>query len=205
MTSIRCIARESSDRHICSSTQTTEKGKSSRRPGGSSNSSGLDLTPLSASSYFTQALEVSPADSTLTFRAYYSPPRPASSSSSSESHKRGSVVVCHHGAGSGGTTFAALAKQVSERSGGELGSLAFDARGHGEHISSGRLARAVTNVCYRTFVSRTPQARLVRKVTPMQTSQLKATTLSCHSTTCKAILWRSSPRFSQRLPNVQTW
>jgi protein phosphatase methylesterase 1 len=45
--------------------------------------------------------------------------------------KNASLLVCHHGAGSSGTTFAALAKEVHDKSSGELGVLAFDARGHG--------------------------------------------------------------------------
>jgi protein phosphatase methylesterase 1 len=46
--------------------------------------------------------------------------------------KKASLLVCHHGAGSSGTTFSALAKEVQEKSKGELGVLAFDARGHGK-------------------------------------------------------------------------
>lgn len=40
-------------------------------------------------------------------------------------------MVCHHGAGASGLSFAALAREVRDSSRGELGVLAFDARGHG--------------------------------------------------------------------------
>jgi protein phosphatase methylesterase 1 len=56
---------------------------------------------------------------------------PRKSPQSGTGAKKASVLVCHHGAGSSGTTFAALAKEVQEKSSGELGILAFDARGHG--------------------------------------------------------------------------
>jgi protein phosphatase methylesterase 1 len=51
-------------------------------------------------------------------------------------------MVCHHGAGASGLSFAALAKELKGQSGsrsstaedgGELGVLAYDARGHGEY------------------------------------------------------------------------
>jgi protein phosphatase methylesterase 1 len=47
--------------------------------------------------------------------------------------KNGTYLVCHHGAGAGGLSFAALAKEIKKKSNGELGVLAFDCRGHGEH------------------------------------------------------------------------
>lgn len=54
------------------------------------------------------------------FRAYLTPPKTGNN-----------YLVCHHGAGASGLSFAALAKEVTKRSKGELGVLSFDARGHG--------------------------------------------------------------------------
>ena len=45
--------------------------------------------------------------------------------------QKGNLLVCHHGGGASGLSFAALAKAVSERSGGEMGVLSYDCRGHG--------------------------------------------------------------------------
>jgi pimeloyl-ACP methyl ester carboxylesterase len=76
---------------------------------------------------------VDPQSRDIVFRAYYTP---STLTDNPEEHtgkrQRGSVLVCHHGGGSAGTTFACLAKRVHELSGGELGVLAFDARGHGK-------------------------------------------------------------------------
>lgn len=122
---------------------------SSAKPGPSSsrasrgkkprNAFGIDLSPISPSSYFSQALEVSPPESVLTFRAYYSPPTVArgdnvkdGSTGNGNRNNNGSVLVCHHGAGSSGTTFALLAKGITDKSRGTLGLLTFDARGHGK-------------------------------------------------------------------------
>ncbi|KAK8853103.1 hypothetical protein IAR55_003804 [Kwoniella newhampshirensis] len=91
---------------------------------------GNDLTPLSASSFFTQALEVQPATSPCTFRVYLTPPNPTGKD-------RGTYLVCHHGAGAGGLSFAALAKAVKGKSGGEMGVMSFDCRGHGKTKSEG--------------------------------------------------------------------
>lgn len=135
-----------------------------------------DLSPLSASGFFSQALEVTPRGSSTAFRVYLTPPNPqaspnastptrtptalaagpspphagpSGSSSSSTSpapatkatpatsgaeqgKAKGTYLVCHHGAGAGGLSFAALAKEVTEKSAGEMGVLAYDARGHGE-------------------------------------------------------------------------
>lgn len=98
-----------------------------------------DLAPISASGFFSQALEIDPEASPCVFRAFYTPSTLSKTTSSSPSSRQApgrkpSVLVCHHGAGSSGTTFAMLAKQVQEKSGGELGVLAFDCRGHGESI-----------------------------------------------------------------------
>lgn len=88
-----------------------------------------DIAPLSASEFFTQALEIAPPHSEATFRAYLSPPTTAPSTN--QRHQQGCYLVCHHGAGASGLSFAALAKEVQAKSDGELGVLAFDARGHG--------------------------------------------------------------------------
>jgi protein phosphatase methylesterase 1 len=72
---------------------------------------------------------VSPPSRDTVFRAYLSPPTvpPAAN----QRNKQGSYLLCHHGGGAGGLSFAALAKEVAAKSGGELGVFAFDARGHG--------------------------------------------------------------------------
>ncbi|WWC91573.1 uncharacterized protein L201_006519 [Kwoniella dendrophila CBS 6074] len=97
-----------------------------------------DLTPLSASSFFQQALEVTPSSSSnsssssnATFRVYLTPPTVQSGKG------KGTYLICHHGAGASGLSFAALAKQVTQQSNGELGVLAFDCRGHGKTKTSG--------------------------------------------------------------------
>ena len=106
-----------------------------------------DLSPLSASAYFTQALQIEPQDHVCSFRTYYTPSVVRPSAQSDLKGKNASVLVCHHGAGSSGTTFAALAKEVHDKSSGELGVLAFDARGHGKF----RLAQLSETVCFLTF------------------------------------------------------
>ena len=108
--------------------QTLTKVSSSHASG--SRGSRQDLTPLSASGYFEQALEVNPPDNSTTFRVYLNPASPSKES------KYGTYLVCHHGAGSSGLSFAALAKEVKASSGGELGVLSFDCRGHGERFLS---------------------------------------------------------------------
>jgi protein phosphatase methylesterase 1 len=91
-----------------------------------------DLSPLSASAYFVQALQIDPHGYPCSFRVYYTPSNIEISSTSASNGKKASLLVCHHGAGSSGTTFATLAKEVQSKSMGQLGVLAFDARGHGE-------------------------------------------------------------------------
>lgn len=94
------------------------------------------FSPISASTYFSQALEVDPPSRNIAFRAYYTPSTLSGQpDTQTGKQKRGSVLVCHHGGGSSGTTFACLAKAVRELSAGELGVLAFDARDHGKHDS----------------------------------------------------------------------
>ncbi|WOO76535.1 Protein phosphatase methylesterase 1 [Vanrija pseudolonga] len=82
------------------------------------------FAPLSASEFFEQALEVTPDDSDATFRAYLTEPHPKSG--------KGTYVLAHHGGGASALSFAALARDVTARSSGELGFFAFDARGHGK-------------------------------------------------------------------------
>lgn len=85
------------------------------------------FSPLSASAYFEQAIEVSVPDSDLIFRVYYTAPKIGD----------GTVLVCHHGAGFSGLSFACFAKEIAEYGEGECGVLALDCRGHGKtkHIS----------------------------------------------------------------------
>ncbi|KAJ9104717.1 hypothetical protein QFC20_004489 [Naganishia adeliensis] len=91
------------------------------------------FSPISASTYFSQALEVDPPSRNIAFRAYYTPSTLSGQpDTQTGKRKRGSVLVCHHGGGSSGTTFACLAKAVRQLSAGELGVLAFDARDHGK-------------------------------------------------------------------------
>ncbi|KZW03635.1 protein phosphatase methylesterase [Exidia glandulosa HHB12029] len=82
--------------------------------------------PLSASSYFAQALQVAVPDAGLDVRVYHTPP----------TKDGGTVIVCHHGAGYSALSFALFAKEVAQLSAGECGVLALDARAHGELISS---------------------------------------------------------------------
>jgi protein phosphatase methylesterase 1 len=82
-----------------------------------------NLTPLSASSYFTQALEIQPPNSDTVFRTYTTPP--------TSGQGKGTYLICHHGAGASGLSFAVLGKCVTEVGKGELGVLSYDCRGHG--------------------------------------------------------------------------
>lgn len=95
------------------------------RPGSgsiSAKSSRLDgFTPISASDYFDQALEINVPSVQLKFRVYYSPPKA----------KGGTVLICHHGAGYSALSFACFAKEVTRLSNGECGVFAFDVRRHG--------------------------------------------------------------------------
>lgn len=82
------------------------------------------LSPLSASTHFDQAIQVSVPASDLDFRVYITPQKP------SDDGEVGSLMVCHHGAGYSALSFACLAKEVSTTN-GECGFMAFDARAHG--------------------------------------------------------------------------
>ena len=85
-----------------------------------------DYAPISAEGYFAQAVQVSVQASGLDFRVYYTPPVIPDNDSG-----KGTVMVCHHGAGYSGLSFACFAKEVRDRTGGECGVLAMDARRHG--------------------------------------------------------------------------
>ncbi|CAE6465221.1 unnamed protein product [Rhizoctonia solani] len=83
-----------------------------------------DFSPISASGLLTQAAQVSVVERGLDFRVYYTPPTAVG--------PEGTVLVCHHGAGYSGLSFACFAQEVTKMSGGELGMLIMDARGHGK-------------------------------------------------------------------------
>lgn len=89
-------------------------------------SSKVDLSPLSASTHFAQAVQVSLPDADLDVRVYITPSVP-----SEKEDDTGSMMVFHHGAGYSALSFAVLAKAVTESTSGECGVLAFDARAHG--------------------------------------------------------------------------
>lgn len=80
-----------------------------------------NFAPISAESYFTQAVEVTVPQTNLVHRVYYTPP----------TADDGTIMICHHGAGYSGLSFACFAKEVEEVTGGECGVLALDARRHG--------------------------------------------------------------------------
>ncbi|WWC64436.1 uncharacterized protein I303_107046 [Kwoniella dejecticola CBS 10117] len=101
-----------------------------------------DLTPLSASAFFAQALEVTPASSSITFRVYLTPPKVV------DEKDKETYLICHHGAGASGLSFAALAKYITSISGGELGILSFDCRGHGKTKA---IDSSETDLCLHTL------------------------------------------------------
>lgn len=81
-----------------------------------------DFAPISASSFFDDALQVAVPSRNLDCRIYYTPPKLTN----------GTVMICHHGAGYSGLSFACFAKEVGDMTRGECGVLALDARRHGE-------------------------------------------------------------------------
>lgn len=83
-----------------------------------------EYAPISAASYFEQAVEVTVPASQLAFRVYYSPP----------AAEDGTVMVCHHGAGYSSLSFACFAEEVTTMTQGECGILALDARRHGIYL-----------------------------------------------------------------------
>lgn len=84
----------------------------------------VDLTPISASGHFQQAVQVALAEANLDVRVYITPPVPTNNDA-------GSIMIFHHGAGYSALSFACLAKAVTELTSGECGVMAFDARAHG--------------------------------------------------------------------------
>ncbi|VDB87305.1 unnamed protein product [Peniophora sp. CBMAI 1063] len=86
------------------------------------------FTPLPASPYFAQALQIAVPASHLDMRAYYTPPKPRTQD------EPGSVLVCHHGAGFSGLSFACFAGEVGRMTGGEVGVFSVDARRHGKTV-----------------------------------------------------------------------
>lgn len=86
--------------------------------------SNKEYAPISASSFFVHALQVTSPASKLDVRVYHTPPRFAD----------GTVMICHHGAGYSGLSFSCFAKEVTDMSKGECGVFAFDARCHGMNI-----------------------------------------------------------------------
>ena len=80
-----------------------------------------DFSPISASGYFEEALQVSIPSRNLECRVYYTPPK----------LNNGTVMICHHGAGYSGLSFACFAKEVTEMTKGECGVFSLDARRHG--------------------------------------------------------------------------
>lgn len=87
------------------------------------------FSPISASGYFVQAVNIKLEARGIDIRAYYSPPIVPAGKTIDEPT---TVMVCHHGAGYSGLSFACFAKEVVKFSGGECGVLAFDARRHGK-------------------------------------------------------------------------
>ena len=81
-----------------------------------------EFSPISAASFFADAVQVDVPSRELDCRVYYSPPAFAD----------GTVMICHHGAGYSGLSFACFAKEITAVSKGECGVLAFDARRHGK-------------------------------------------------------------------------
>lgn len=121
--------------------------------------SNKDYSPLSASTYFTEALEVD-VGSTASFRVYYTSisatptdshpptrnyaePTPAkapwlksigSGEDDDEDEANSVLFICVHGAGYSGLSYACFAKEVEQRGRGRVGVLTFDSRGHGEAL-----------------------------------------------------------------------
>jgi hypothetical protein len=87
-----------------------------------------DLSPLSGSDYFAQALSVRPPGSDTTFRVYHTPAQPRDGSN-------GILFVFHHGLGYSGLSFACAARELAALCRGECGFLALDCRGHGPYDS----------------------------------------------------------------------
>ncbi|GAA5937547.1 phosphoprotein phosphatase methylesterase 1 [Sporobolomyces koalae] len=107
-----------------------------------------DLSPLSAEGYFAQALQVQvpvsnvypssidteSSTTPVVFRVYYTAPAISTSPDDADDvqNSNGVVFVCVHGAGYSGLSYACMAKSLTGQSGGRVGVLAYDARGHGK-------------------------------------------------------------------------
>lgn len=92
----------------------------------------VDLSPLSASGHFAQAVQVALPTADLDIRVYLTPPIPSERDKSNG--ENGSVMVFHHGAGYGALSFACVGKAITDATSGECGVLAFDARAHGTRV-----------------------------------------------------------------------
>ncbi|GLB44809.1 putative demethylates proteins that have been reversibly carboxymethylated [Lyophyllum shimeji] len=97
-----------------------------RHPRAQARAPNPDFAPISAASFFAEAVQVSVPSRGLDCRVYYTPP----------ASPDGTVMVCHHGAGYSGLTFACFAKEVTEMTKCECGVLALDARRHGKTTST---------------------------------------------------------------------
>ncbi|KAJ3732169.1 Alpha/Beta hydrolase protein [Lentinula guzmanii] len=84
------------------------------------------FAPILAKSFFVQAVQIALPSRKLDCRAYYTPPLEVN----------GTVMVCQHGAGYSGLSFACMAKEITDMTGGECGVLAVDARRHGKTVST---------------------------------------------------------------------
>lgn len=88
--------------------------------------------PLKSDDCFATALEVEIAvaggDAPAVVRTYFTPP---STAGPEGSLAKSTLFVCHHGAGSDALSFALMAKEVTARTRGEVGVLAYDCRAHG--------------------------------------------------------------------------
>lgn len=108
------------------------------------------FAPISAQNFFVQAFQVALPGRNLDCRVYYTPPKFAN----------GTVMVCQHGAGYSGLSFACMAKEITDLSGGECGVLAIDARRHG------KLLRSLLGTGFLSL-------SLKGKQCPLRTSQMK--------------------------------
>ncbi|KAF5344906.1 hypothetical protein D9758_011578 [Tetrapyrgos nigripes] len=97
-----------------------------RRPTKPKRDPNPEFSPISASSFFVEAVQVAVASRKLDCRVYYTPPKFAN----------GTVMICQHGAGFSGLSFACMAKEIADLSKGECGVMALDARRHGKTTSS---------------------------------------------------------------------
>ncbi|CAE6397646.1 unnamed protein product [Rhizoctonia solani] len=87
-----------------------------------------DFSPISASGLLTQAAQVSVVESGLDFRVYYTPSTAAGPEGTANRVSYDPIFISHTNQG----RFACFAQEVTNLSGGELGMLIMDARGHGK-------------------------------------------------------------------------